>query len=141
MTLGAPPFPRRPESPDSDDRFNSTPSHPNLEAEQLTWLASSAALPPTPSTRRFSRPPRAITAAARTPSAPPRQAVEKLDAVRYRDRKRNKKRNFRALWIQRINAAVREHGNSMTYGRFIDGLNKAGIEDRPQGARRHRRTR
>ena len=37
-----------------------------------------------------------------------------------------KKRNFRALWIQRINAAVREHG--LTYGRFIDGLNKAGIE-------------
>ena len=36
-----------------------------------------------------------------------------------------KKRTFRALWIQRINAAVREHG--MTYGRFIDGLNKAGI--------------
>jgi large subunit ribosomal protein L20 len=42
----------------------------------------------------------------------------------FRDRKR-KKRTFRALWIQRINAAVREHG--MTYGRFIDGLNKAGI--------------
>ena len=36
------------------------------------------------------------------------------------------KRNFRALWVQRINAAVREHG--LTYGRFIDGLNKAGIE-------------
>ncbi|MFN3508882.1 MAG: 50S ribosomal protein L20, partial [Allorhizobium sp.] len=43
----------------------------------------------------------------------------------YRDRKNNK-RNFRALWIQRINAAVREFG--LTYGRFIDGLNKAGIE-------------
>ena len=43
----------------------------------------------------------------------------------YRDRKVNK-RNFRALWIQRINAAVREFG--LTYGRFIDGLNKAGIE-------------
>ena len=37
-----------------------------------------------------------------------------------------KKRKFRSLWIQRINAAVREHG--LTYGRFIDGLNKAGIE-------------
>ena len=37
----------------------------------------------------------------------------------YRDRKR-KKRTFRALWIQRINAAVREHG--LTYGRFINGL-------------------
>ena len=37
-----------------------------------------------------------------------------------------KKRNFRALWIQRINAAVREHG--VTYSRFISGLAKAGIE-------------
>ncbi len=42
----------------------------------------------------------------------------------YRDRK-TRKRNFRALWIQRINAAVREHG--LTYGRFISGLGKAGI--------------
>ena len=39
--------------------------------------------------------------------------------------RRTKKRNFRALWIQRINAAVREHG--LTYGRFIDGLVKAEI--------------
>jgi large subunit ribosomal protein L20 len=54
-----------------------------------------------------------------------KQAVEKSLQYAYRDRK-NRKRNFRALWIQRINAAVREHG--MTYGRFIDGLNKAGIE-------------
>jgi large subunit ribosomal protein L20 len=37
-----------------------------------------------------------------------------------------KKRNFRALWIQRINAAVREHG--LTYSRFMSGLSKAGIE-------------
>lgn len=42
----------------------------------------------------------------------------------YRDR-RNKKRTFRALWIQRINAAVREHG--LVYSQFISGLNKAGI--------------
>jgi len=54
-----------------------------------------------------------------------RQAVEKSLQYAYRDRK-NRKRNFRALWIQRINAATREHG--LTYGRFIDGLNKAGIE-------------
>ena len=54
-----------------------------------------------------------------------RQAVEKAGQYAYRDRKVNK-RNFRALWIQRINAAVREHG--LTYGRFIDGLSKAGIE-------------
>src|ERR1700724_4528806 len=54
-----------------------------------------------------------------------RQAVEKAGQYAYRDR-RTKKRTFRSLWIQRINAAVREHG--LTYGRFIDGLNKAGIE-------------
>jgi len=53
-----------------------------------------------------------------------KQAVEKALQYGYRDRKR-KKRTFRALWIQRINAAVREHG--MTYGRLIDGPNKAGI--------------
>jgi large subunit ribosomal protein L20 len=54
-----------------------------------------------------------------------KQAVEKAMQYTYRDRKR-RKRTFRALWIQRINAAVREHG--MTYARFIDGLTKAGIE-------------
>ncbi len=53
------------------------------------------------------------------------QAVEKAGQYAYRDRK-VRKRNFRALWIQRINAAARAHGT--TYGRFIDGLNKAGIE-------------
>jgi large subunit ribosomal protein L20 len=53
-----------------------------------------------------------------------KQAVEKSLQYAYRDRK-NKKRTFRALWIQRINAAVREHG--LTYGRFIDALNKAGV--------------
>ena len=54
-----------------------------------------------------------------------KQAVENAGQYAYRDRKA-KKRNFRSLWIQRINAATRQHG--MTYGRFIDGLNKAGIE-------------
>lgn len=53
-----------------------------------------------------------------------KQAVEKAGQYAYRDR-RVKKRNFRALWIQRINAAVRDHG--LTYGRFIDGLSKAEI--------------
>jgi large subunit ribosomal protein L20 len=53
-----------------------------------------------------------------------KQAVEKAGQYAYRDR-RNKKRNFRALWIQRINAAVRDYG--LTYGRFIDGLSKAEI--------------
>ena len=53
------------------------------------------------------------------------QKGEKGLQYAYRDR-RNKKRTFRALWIQRINAGVREFG--MTYSRFMDGLNKAGIE-------------
>ena len=54
-----------------------------------------------------------------------KQAVEKAAQYAYRDRK-NRKRTFRALWIQRINAASRIHG--LTYGRFIDGLGKAGVE-------------
>ncbi len=54
-----------------------------------------------------------------------RQAVEKAAQYAYRDRKA-RKRNFRSLWIQRINAAAREHG--LTYGRMMDGLNKSGIE-------------
>jgi len=54
-----------------------------------------------------------------------KQAVEKAGQYAYRDRKA-RKRTFRALWIQRINAAARESG--LTYGRLIDGLNKAGIE-------------
>ncbi|CAI9121148.1 50S ribosomal protein L20 [Brytella acorum] len=53
------------------------------------------------------------------------ERVEKALRYAYRDR-RNKKRDFRALWIQRINAAVREHG--LTYSKFINGLAKAGIE-------------
>ena len=54
-----------------------------------------------------------------------RQAVEKAGQYAYRDRKVNK-RNFRALWIQRINAAARLNG--MTYNRFIQGLKAAGVE-------------
>jgi large subunit ribosomal protein L20 len=53
------------------------------------------------------------------------ERLEKSLQYAYRDR-RVKKREFRGLWIQRINAAVREHG--LTYSRFIAGLNKAGIE-------------
>jgi len=53
------------------------------------------------------------------------QAVEKSGQYAYRDRKQ-RKRNFRSLWIQRINAAAREHG--LTYGRFINGLDRAGVE-------------
>jgi large subunit ribosomal protein L20 len=54
-----------------------------------------------------------------------KQAVIKAAQYAYRDRKQNK-RNFRALWIVRINAACRAEG--MPYGRFINGLKKAGIE-------------
>jgi large subunit ribosomal protein L20 len=54
-----------------------------------------------------------------------RQAVEKAMQYAYRDR-RAKKRDFRALWIQRVNAAARENG--MTYGQFIHGMKLAGIE-------------
>ena len=54
-----------------------------------------------------------------------RQAVEKAGQYAYRDRKA-KKRTFRGLWIQRINAAVRAEG--MTYGVFMHGLKLAGIE-------------
>jgi large subunit ribosomal protein L20 len=53
------------------------------------------------------------------------ERVERALQYAYRDR-RTKKRDFRALWIQRINAATREHG--MTYSRFINGLLKAGID-------------
>ena len=56
-----------------------------------------------------------------------KQAVEKAGQYAYRDRKVNK-RNFRALWIQRINAAVRAVDAEMTYSRFIAALAKAGIE-------------
>jgi large subunit ribosomal protein L20 len=52
------------------------------------------------------------------------QKVEKALRYAYRDR-RAKKRNFRALWIQRINAGARAHG--MVYSRFMDGLKKANI--------------
>ncbi len=55
------------------------------------------------------------------------QAVDKANQYATRDRK-NRKRNFRALWIQRINAAVRSIDESLTYSRFINGLSLAGIE-------------
>src|SRR4030081_1492654 len=53
-----------------------------------------------------------------------KQAVEKANQYAYRDRKR-RKRTFRALWIQRLNAAVRPFG--LTYSRFINGLGRAGV--------------
>ena len=54
-----------------------------------------------------------------------RQAMEKTMQYAYRDR-RTKKREFRSLWIQRINAGVRAEG--LTYSKFINGLNKSGIK-------------
>ncbi|MGB0960759.1 MAG: 50S ribosomal protein L20 [Halocynthiibacter sp.] len=55
------------------------------------------------------------------------QAVDKSNQYATRDRKA-RKRNFRSLWIQRINAAVRAHDEALTYSRFINGLMLAGIE-------------
>ena len=54
-----------------------------------------------------------------------RQAMEKAMQYAYRDR-RNKKRDFKSLWVQRINAGVRAEG--LTYSKFINGLNKSGIK-------------
>ena len=54
-----------------------------------------------------------------------RQAMEKAMQYAYRDR-RNKKREFKSLWIQRINAGVRAEG--LTYSKFINGLSKSGIK-------------
>ena len=54
-----------------------------------------------------------------------RQAMEKAMQYAYRDR-RNKKRDFKSLWIQRINAGVRSEG--LTYSKFINGLSKSGIK-------------
>ena len=54
-----------------------------------------------------------------------KQALEKAMQYAYRDR-RNKKRDFKSLWIQRINAGVRSEG--LTYSKFINGLNKSGIK-------------
>jgi len=56
-----------------------------------------------------------------------KQAVDKAQEYATRDRK-VRKRNFRALWIQRINAAVREIDANLNYSRFIDGLTKSGVE-------------
>ena len=52
-------------------------------------------------------------------------SVERAQQYAYRDRK-VRKRNFRSLWTQRLNAAAREHG--LSYSRLIDGLTKAGVE-------------
>ena len=54
-----------------------------------------------------------------------RQAMEKAMQYAYRDR-RNKKRDYKSLWIQRINAGVRAEG--MTYSKFVNGLSKSGIK-------------
>ncbi len=54
-----------------------------------------------------------------------KEAVLKADLYRYRDR-RNRKRDFRRLWIIRINAAARQHG--LSYSQFIHGLEQAGVE-------------
>ena len=56
-----------------------------------------------------------------------KNAVERGWVYSYRDRK-NRKREFRALWITRINAAVRTHDGELNYSRFMNGLKRAGVE-------------
>ena len=67
-----------------------------------------------------------------------KEALLKADSYAYRDR-RNRKRDFRRLWITRINAAARHEG--MTYSQFMHGLKRGRRRARPQGAGRHRRAR
>src|SRR6201996_8120103 len=74
---------------------------------------------------RFYKQPRGMRARRKNNITTANAAADKSLQHNYIGRK-EKKRNFRALWIQRINAAVREHG--LTYSRFISGLAGAGIE-------------
>ena len=67
-----------------------------------------------------------------------KEALLKADQYRYRDR-RNRKRDFRRLWITRINAAARQNG--LSYSQFIHGLELAARRAGPQGPGRHRRAR
>ena len=73
----------------------------------------------------MSRVKRGVIAHARHKKILDMAKVEKALQYAYRDRKA-KKRSFRSLWIQRINAATRQY--DLTYSRFMSGLNKAGIE-------------
>ncbi len=82
------------------------------------------ASPRTPNTRKSTKPPRVIYGRRKNTIRIAKQAVEKAGQYAFRDRKR-RKRTFRALWIQRLNAAVRPFG--LNYSRFIAGLSKAGI--------------
>src|ERR1700756_549303 len=74
--------------------------------------------------KKLYKPPRVFSGRRKNTIRAAKQAVEKAGQYAFRDRKR-KKRTFRALWIQRLNAAVRPFG--LTYSRFIDGLSKSGV--------------
>ena len=88
------------------------------------WHASNAASPLTPSTRKFYKAAKGYYGRRKNTIRIAKQAVEKANQYAFRDRKR-RKRTFRALWIQRINAAVRPFG--LNYSKFIDGLAKSGL--------------
>ncbi len=92
-------------------------------------------LPPAPSTSGFSTQAKGYRGRRKNTIRVARQAVEKAGQYAYRDRK-VKKRTFRALWIQRINAAVRAEG--LTYSQFMHGIKLAGHRTRPQGDGRSR---
>ena len=79
---------------------------------------------PTPSTRKSCKAAKGYYGRRKNTIRIAKQAVEKANQYAFRDRKR-RKRTFRALWIQRLNAAVRPFG--LNYSRFIDGLAKAGV--------------
>src|SRR3981189_1595102 len=81
-------------------------------------------VPSHPKQKKVFRPARVFPGRRKNTIRTAKQAVEKAGQYAFRDRKR-KKRTFRALWIQRLNAAVRPFG--MTYGVFINGLAKWGI--------------
>ena len=85
--------------------------------------------PPMPATRRSSPRPRATGAVARTCFGVAKQAVIRAGQMAYRDR-RQRKRQFRALWIVRINAGAREHG--LSYSRLMNGLDKGRYRNRSQ---------
>ena len=83
-----------------------------LREGDSTWHASNGAPPPTPGTRRSSKQSKGFVGRTSTTYRAALERLEKSLQYAYRDR-RDKKRDFRGLWIQRINAAVREHG--LTY--------------------------
>jgi large subunit ribosomal protein L20 len=96
-----------------------------VRGEGERWFASSEASPSIEDTRKSSSWPRVTSSAEAKLYRHANEAVLKALRYQYRDR-RARKRDFRRLWIIRINAAARQHG--MPYRDFIHGLKQAGVE-------------